>query len=174
MDVVNKQYWALFSVLFFSCNADASDWFFDGGISVAGFERENSGRTFDSEIRSSLQFGVHKAISPDFRFGSKLEFLAGDSENPHVLYLRMGDLDWRFAERWALNLSAGAVRFYREQPAYGYGYSAGVKYSLTDNVYVSADVTLAASDISTGVPADEGLGNKDDLKWMTVGVFFVF
>ena len=155
--------------------AYAESWIFDAALSAAYLERENSGTLFDSEFRPSIQVAAHKAMSDELRFGTRFDWLIGDSAiSPHVVYWRFGDIDWRFSSNWAVNIGAGAVRFYREQPAYGYGYSLGLKYSLSSHMFVMLDTTFANTDISTGVPSDEGLGSKDNLNWYSVGVSIVF
>ena len=87
---------------------------------------------------------------------------------------RMGDVDYRISENAALNFHGGVARYYREQPAYGFGFGAGVKYRLLENGYLAFSATKADTDVSTDVPTENNAPTKNDLLWASLKFHLLF
>lgn len=152
--------------------ASADDWTIDAGLGFSHIQIENDTDGAFSESRPSFQIGVHRIPQTDWRLGTSVEWLIedatdwGGSEN--ILMWRMGDIDYRVTDNLAINIHGGFARYFREQPSYGYGYGAGLKYRIASEWYISASVSRADVDISTNVPTDDNRATKDDLLWASL------
>ena len=126
----------------------------------------------------SLGIGLYRLSSTTLRVGSSLEVLmqevSGGARTENVLMWRMAELDYLLSEDLALSFSGGIARFYREQPSYGYGIGVGMKYQLSDDIYLSARYNKAEAVISSKVPTDDNSPPKNDLQWLSLQVHLIF
>lgn len=156
----------------------ADDWESSFGLGVVAMERTNIRTSVTEDNRTRLRFDLHRVISDRLRLGTGVDWMPnGDGsrrEDPSLAVWRMLDLDYRVVDSAAVNLSVGAARYYREQPSYGYAYELGFKYSLTDHLLLSGGLGYARVDISTNVPADPTLNPKDDLKFYSATLSWLF
>lgn len=158
--------------------AHADEWTLDIGVGTGYLRVTDATNLNETHLRPSLHLGAFRQNADNWRIGTSLESLVenGDdwSNSTNVIMWRMGDIDYRISEDLAINFHGGFARYYREQPAYGYGIGAGLKYRLLEHSYVSFSATRAETDVSTDVPTDNNSPTKNDLLWASLRLHLLF
>ncbi|NQD37418.1 hypothetical protein HPT27_10285 [Permianibacter sp. IMCC34836] len=166
------------SAMLLPCYSYADDWNTELGLGASVLRTRNGGKDAEQDLRPNVYLRIYRPVNSSWQLGTSVEWLIEEATNwggsENVLMWRLADLDYRLSNNLAFSFHGGIARYFREQPSYGYGYGFGLKYRLSSEWIVAAELTASDVDVSTDVPTDEGRSTKDDLKWASVRLSYTF
>lgn len=161
----------------FSSSALAAWWPYVGVGGTAMHHRQRGIDIEENQFRPAIQAGLVKQINDNWTMGTGVDLLAEDlfswGGSGNLLMWRIANFEYLINNNWSVNAYGGAARYYRDLPAWGYGFGAGVQYYFSENWSVAADVNWTDTDTSDNWN-DELTHNKDLFVWGTIAVRYNF